>query len=204
MARSGMTAILEELRGMVEAGTADYTMGTTVYWTDNALQDVLDINRIDIVHGPLVPNPIIVGGTVPSPTIRYPYYSFLQYVSPFGGFFENTSGGTSIFYLQDGTGATLGTSLWNADYRRGIVNFVSDTLGTAIYLTASRYDMNAAASNIWRKKASHYAPSSFDFSTDNHSIRRAQVYDHAINMAEIFEGKSGNAMQTVDRFRSDM
>lgn len=203
MARSGMAAIIDELRGLTEAGTSEYTLGTTVYWSDDALQDMLDMNRMDLVHEALTPNPIIVGGTIPSPTIRYPYYKYLQYLSSYT-FFEATNGGTDVFYIQDGTGATLGTALWGADYRRGIINLVNDALGTTLYLTGSRYDLNATAADVWRSKASHYAPSTFNFSTDNHSITRSQVFDHAIDMMKFFQGISSKAFQTVDRFRSDM
>jgi hypothetical protein len=197
-----MTAIIEELRGLCEAGSAEYTLGTTVYWGDDVLQDMLDSNRIDLIHEQLIPRPIVVGGTVSAP-IRYPYYQFKKFETGYA-FLENTTGGTDVFYLQDGTGSTLGTALWSADYRRGIVNFVNDTLGTAIYYTGSAYDLNATASDVWRNKAAHYAPSSFNFSTDNHSISRAQVYEHAVEMTKFFENISGNSIQTLQRFRSDM
>ena len=201
MSRPGMTAIIDELRGLTEAGTAEYTLGTTIYWTDDALQDMLDMNRVDLIHEMLQATPIVVGGTVSSP-IRYPYYKFLRYQTGYT-FLENTSGGTDVFYLQDGTGATLGTALWSADYRRGVVNFVNDTLGTAIYFTGSAYDLNATAADVWRGKASHYAPSSFNFSTDNHSIQREQVYTHCKEMAAYFESISGDAISTAQMDRGD-
>lgn len=194
MARTGMTALIEELRGLVEAGTADYTVGTTAYWSDNALQDILDSNRIDLIHTYLTPNPVVgVGGT----SIYY------DYLAPCG-FWEATSGGTTIFYLQNGGGTQVGTALWSADYRRGIITFAADTAGSTMYLTGRSYDLNAAASDIWRKKAAHYAPTSFNFSTDNHSISREQVYTHCQEMAAFFSSISGNSLQTVERYRSDM
>jgi hypothetical protein len=194
MARSGMTALIEELRGLTEAGTADYTIGTTVAWSDNALQDVIDLHRNDLRFYPLLPYPNQVqGGSL----------QYFEYRSEHG-YLEATSGGTSILYLQDSTGATLGTALWGADYRRGVFTFVSDAKGTAVYLTGHSYDINAAAADVWRRKAAHYAPSSFDFSTDNHSISRSQVYDHARNMITFFEGISGDSINVVERFRSDM
>ena len=194
MARSGMTALLEELRGLVEAGTADYSVGTTSYWSDNTLQDMLDLHRRDLRFQQLSPSPTQVsGGTL----------LWNDYYAPYG-FLESTTGGTAIFYLQDSTGATLGTALWNMDYRRGLASFVSDAKGTTVYLTGRAYDLNAAAADIWRKKAAHYAPTSFDFSTDNHSVSRDQVYAHAVDMVKFFEGISGGSIQTVERYRSDM
>jgi hypothetical protein len=189
-----MTALIEELRGLAEAGTSDYTVGTTLYWSDDTLQDILDLNRYDLIHQPTHAYPVVVsGGTLQWFEFRAGY-----------GFLEATTGGTAITYLQDSTGATLGTALWNADYRRGVFTFVNDALGTAVYITGRSYDLNAAAASIWRKKAAHYAPTSFNFSTDNHSISREQVYDHCIEMAAFFDGISGGAIQTVGRYRSDM
>lgn len=194
MARSGMAALIEELRGLTEAGTAEYTLGTTSYWSDNSLQDVMDLHRMDLRFAPLHSYPEQgLGGTL----------QWFEYRSPYG-YFEATTGGTAILWLQDSTGATIGTALWSADYRRGVFTFGSNAGGTAIYLTGRSYDLNAAAAEVWRKKASHYAPSAFDFSTDNHRVDRSQVYDHALQMANYFEGMSGGAIQTVERFRSDV
>ncbi len=193
MARSGMTALIEELRSLTEAGSQEYQLGTTTYWSDNTLQDLLDINRTDLAFQLTASYPKQVqGGSL----------QWLEYRSSYG-FFEQTTGGTDIFYLQDSTGATLGTALWGADYRRGVVTFVSTTSGTSFYLTGRSYDLNATAADVWRRKAAHYAPSSFDFSTDNHRINRAQIYDHALEMASYYEGMGGNSIQTVNRNRSD-
>lgn len=194
MARTGMTAIIEELRSLGEAGTSEWTIGTTLYFSDNVLQDILDVNRRDLRFASLVPYP----DTVQGGTLQY-----FEYRSDYG-YFEATSGGTSILYLQDSTGATAGTSLWSADYRRGVFTFVSDARGTAFCVTGRTYDLNAAAADVWRRKAAHYAPTSFDFSTDNHNISRSQVYDHARDMVAFFEGISGNSIQVVNRERSDI
>lgn len=194
MARSGMTAIIEELRSLTESGTSDYTIGTTVHWSDNALQDILDLHRRDIRFMQLQAYPNqIQGGSL----VYYDYQANLGYI-------EATTGGTAITYLQDSTGATLGTALWTADYRRGMFTFVNTTNGTVVYLTGRSYDINGAAADVWRRKAAHYAPTSFNFSTDNHSISRAQVYDHAMEMVSFFENMSGDGLNVVERFRSDV
>jgi hypothetical protein len=194
MARTGMTALLEELRGLAEAGTSEYTIGTTLYWSDNALQDIMDVNRRDVVYAQLAAFPkIATGGTL----------TYFEYRSAYD-FLEQTSGGTDICYLQNGGGTALGTALWSADYRRGVFTFAGDTAGSTVYMTGRSYDLNAAAADIWRRKASHYAPTSFNFSTDNHSVSREQVYTHCIDMATYFQGISGNAIQTIGRYRSDM
>ena len=193
-ARTGMSNLITELRGLTEAGTADYSITSSTFWSDDQLQDVMDLHRKDLRFTMLTPYPDHTSG---GSLLYYEYHS--QY-----DFFEATTGGTAILYLQDSTGATLGTALWGADYRRGVFTFVNTTNGTSVYLTGRSYDINAAAADVWRRKAAHYAPSSFDFSTDNHSISRAQVYDHALDMVTFFEGISGDSINVVERFRSDM
>lgn len=194
MARSGLSALIEELRGMTEAGTADYTVGSTSYWPDNAIQDILDNHRQDLRFVQLQGySNVGAGGTL----------TWFEHKAPLG-YLEQTTGGTAILYLQDSSGATLGTALWNADYRRGIFTFVNDTAGTVIYMTGRTYDLNAAAAEMWQKKAAHYAPTTFDFSTDNHSIKRSQIYDHCIDQVKFFQGISRNVISSVQRFRSDV
>src|SRR5258706_5256399 len=129
----------------------------------------------------------------------YPYVvnsgtlSYTDYRSS-RGYYEQTTGGTAIFWLQDSAGSTAGTNIYSVDYRRGKITFNNTTNGTVYYLNGSSYDMNAAAADTWRRKMAHVATSSFNFSTDNHSITRAQVYEHAKEMAEFFESKSGDAV----------
>jgi hypothetical protein len=191
--RSGMQNLLAELRGMCEAGASDYTIADVPYWSDAQLQDVMDTHRTDVVFEPLQSYPYqISGGSL----------SWTDYRSTHG-YYEATTGGTAIFYIQDSTGATVSGSSYSTDYRRGVITFSANQAGTAYYLTGRSYDLDAAASDVWRRKASHYA-NSFDFSTDNHSVSRSQVYKHCLEMAEHFEGKSASAIETVQMFRSDM
>lgn len=194
VARSGMLDLITELRSMTEATPGDYSIAGNPYWTDAQLQDVLDINRRDVVWEALQSYPYhIAGGSL----------SYKDYRSAYG-FYEATTGGTEIFTVQDSTGAYVAAGSYTPDYRRGVVLFGANQAGTAYYLTGRSYDLHAAAAAVWRRKAAHVAPSSFDFSTDNHSISRSQVYNHCLEMAEFFEGKSGDAIQSVSMFRSDV
>lgn len=193
MARSGLANLIQELRGMTEAGLTDYGIGAVYYWSDDHIQDILDIHRRDVIFEQLqmFPNQVASGSL-----------SYKDYRSSFG-FFEETTGGTAVFYVQDSTGVTIGTANYTPDYRRGTALFASDQRGSVYYLTGRSYDLQAAAADVWRRKASHYA-SQFDFSTDNHSVTRSQAYKHCLEMAEFYEGKSGDSIQTVTMFRGDM
>ena len=193
-ARTGMADIITELRGMTEAGTADYTVTSSTYWSDNQLQDILDVNREDVIFEQLSMYPVqIAAGSI----------SYLDYRSSYG-YLEATTGGSTILYLQDSTGASIGTANYTTDERRGQFQFSSDQSGSVYYMTGRSYDLNSAAAQIWRKKAAHYALTSFDFSTDNHTISRSQVYKHSLEMAEFFENQGGDSISTVDVFRGDV
>lgn len=179
---------------MTEAGAADYSVSATTYWDSGQLQNILDIYRTDVIFEQLQIYPTQVsGGSL----------SYQDYRSVYG-FYEQTTGGTAIFYIQDSTGSAIGSANYTPDYRRGQVQFGSDQAGTVYYLTGRSYDLQAAAADVWRRKAAHYAPTSFNFSTDNHSVNREQVYKHCLEMAEYYEGKSSEAFGSVEIVRSDV
>jgi hypothetical protein len=189
-----MSNLILELRGMTEANYDDYQVNDVYYWSDEHLQDILDIHRRDIVWEQLAMYPTqTTGGSS----------LYKDYRSAFG-FYEATTGGTSILYLQDSTGANIGTANYTPDYRRGQFQFSTTQAGSVYYLTGRSYDLNAAAADVWRRKASHYAPTSFNFSTDNHSISRAAVYEHCVQMADFFENQGTQSIQTVSMWRSDV
>lgn len=189
-ARATMADLIETLRGMTDAGTADYNVGTAVFWDDDQLQKVLDRHQARVNREPLTPAPFYNGGT---PT-------YLEYASGYQNF-EATAGGTALFVVEDSTGLDAGTALWSADYANGVVTFLANTQGTAYFLTARSYNLNAAAADAWRMKAAQ-AAKRFSFSTDNHSVQANQVYEHCMEQAQYYGGLSGLSVTTL--YRSDM
>jgi hypothetical protein len=189
MARDTLADLIENLRGLADAGTADWTNGTATFWDADQLQAVLDRHRMDVSREELLAVPQYgVAGAV----------SFYEYRSSFRNF-EETDGGTVVFYIQDAEGNTL--SSWSAEYARGVVTFASDQEGLTRYLTGRKYDLNASAADVWRVKAAN-AAKMYDFSTDNHNLRRSQFYDHCVKMAEQFEVMAEPSVITM--FRSDL
>lgn len=192
MARTTLAELRGILRGMVQAGTADYTLGTASYWDDDQLDLVLDRHREDYIHAQMTPKPIVgVGGT----SLWYEYETEVTNI-------ETTSGGSAIFYIQDGTGATVGTAEYSADYLRGVVEFNADKGGSVFYWNGRAYDLNAAAADIWRKKAGYYS-TAFNFSTDNHKVDREVIYKHCVEMAETFDAMSQDSITTAQVWRND-
>jgi hypothetical protein len=191
-ARTGMTDIISDLRGLTEAGVSDYSIvgsaGTAVYWSDDQLQIILDNRRTDLKWYEMT-------------AIEEGDGSYLEYSIDYGNL-EATSGGTAIFIVQDLNGEAISSSLYSVDYRRGVVTFNQDTAGTAYWVTGRSYDLSGAAADVWRRKMSHYH-TAFNFSTDGHRVDREQLYKHAMEMAEYFELQGGGGFGTIEIMRSD-
>lgn len=195
MARTSMASLIASLRGMTNAGTADYTIGSSSYWTDNQLQDVLDRHRYEVREEVLSSF-----GTLQDDGDTY----YLDYQSEYM-WFETTDGGTARFVLQDTSGTILGTATWTANYERGLITFANDTEGSAVYLTGYAYDVYGAAADVWRQKAGHSAEM-IDFSTDNHSVKRSHMASAFLTMAQKYDSMAGipvraEGMSTI--YRSD-
>mgnify|MGYP007068867204 CR=1 FL=1 len=57
---------------------------------------------------------------------------------------------------------------------------------SAYYISGARYELEAAAADIWRRKASHYAQA-YNISTDNQRLDRGALIEHALTMAREYE-----------------
>lgn len=193
-ARTTLTDLIDTLRGLTDAGTLDWSQGTAQFWDGDHMQAVLDRHRVDVEREPLRPVPALTGGG----TIEY-----RNYYSQFKNW-EQTDGGTAVLIVEDSIGNDIGTASYSVDYPRGVVVFAADTAGTPYYLTGRTYDLDAAAAEIWRSKASHYATTAIDFSTDNMRINRSQIVDHCFKMAALYEGRSGESVSVGYFTRSDI
>jgi len=190
-ARAGMVDLLTELRTLGNVGSNDYKVDGFPQFSDGRLQDILDMHREDHFRVEMEPVESYSGGTV----VYLDYYTGANYL-------EKTTGGTSIFYLENVAGSAIGTASYTMDYNRGKATFAADTGGSTMYWYGRSYDMNRAAAEVWRRKASYYA-GQFDFSTDNHSIKKSTVYKQCLQMADYFESKAGKA-EVVTLYRSDV
>ena len=170
-----MTNLIGQVRDFTIAGTADYTLGTVNYWTDDQIQKVLDRNKLNVYHEQLVG------------MATYSTAGSLQWKEFYSGYgnYEETSGGTAVFVIEDGTGNAIGTSEWSVDYANGKVTFGGDQGGSIRYLTGTSYDINRAASDIWKQKAGHHA-GAVNFKTDNMSINRSDLLKQDMEMATYY------------------
>lgn len=189
-ARASMADLITTLRGLCNAGSAEYAVNSTYYWTDAQLQAVLDRHVYVINHDELTPQQKVnSGGTV----------TYLEYQSP-RRFLETTDAGTARFIVQNESGGTVASTAYSVDYPRGVITFTADTTGLSRYLTGYSYDMNAAAADVWSQKASHYV-TAYDFSSDNHNLSRGQIIKNCLTMAK--EYGAGAMVYSVSIERSD-
>ena len=195
-ARSGMANLITRLRGMTSTGIADYTVGNSLWWTDDQLEDVLDRNRLDVRDEVLASHYVLgTAGTA----------QWFDYTSRYHNF-ETTSGGTAVFYLAFDTGVRVGTALYSTDYDSGRVTFSSNTGGSAIYLNGRAYDLNAAAAEVWTMKADHVADR-FDFSADGASFKASQLQTQYMARAAKYTSMAEWGNRSVSRHsfeRGDM
>jgi hypothetical protein len=187
--RAGMTDLVQQLREMGDASVNDFKVGGVQYWSDRHLQDTLDKFRTDFVEEDLYAVQQTRNGTA----------YVLEYRSQYGNL-ETVASGTSVFKLDNAAGSNLSGTLWTADYRRGVVTFNNDTLGSSIILTGRSYDLNAAAADIWRVKAAN-AAKMYSFGADGQSFTRNQIMQNCIRMMQYYEGQA--APTNISLYRSD-
>jgi hypothetical protein len=181
-ARTGMANLIATLRGMTDAGTADYTISTVTYWSDEHLQAILDKCRTDLVQIRAVPVPVSSSGA-------------LVYLDYWVGY-ENLEESTA-FSVMDGVGTPI-VSGWTADYARGIITFATDHAGQSVLVSAHSYNLNTAAAETWRRKAAQ-AAKLFDFSTDNHKVSRGQYVKNCMDMVRLYAQMSGPVSTLMER-----
>ena len=186
-ARSGMADLITEMRSLCEAGMADYTLGASTFWGDEQIQACLDRYRNDIYDAEINAIPAY-GTTITYQTYRIPWM--------------NLESGTAVFKIMDIAGVQPSTSDYTVDYVRGIIEFAANTGGSIYYLSGRAYNLEAAAADVWRKKAGH-AAAAFNFSAGGQSMSRSQIYDHCIERAKFFESNGGNHAESGDIDRAD-
>jgi hypothetical protein len=91
--------------------------------------------------------------------------------------------------VYDYLGGTISASSYSFNQLLGRVTFAANQSGSARMIGGTAYDLNAAAADVWRTKASHYAVA-YDMSTDNHNLSRSQLHKQALSMAGMYASMS--------------
>lgn len=186
-----MTSLVNELRTQTESGTADYTLGTVTYWTDDQLQQILDRYRTDRYDVPLTAQARNISGTA----------VYHEYAIPFVGYIEGTASGSAAWDLRDENHDTI-SSGYTPDLNTGMIRFDNDQGGSARYLSYRTFDFNRAARDVWIARAGHLS-GRYDVQTDNHLLKRSQYHKHCVTMAAYYEQRAVAEQRGVLVYRAD-
>jgi hypothetical protein len=175
-----MVNLTARLRAMTAAGTADFTAGTVSYFTDDVLQSILDRHCESFVFEAMeAEDPTVGAGS----TYTWTVYD-IEHTN-----IEESTGGTSIFWIQDNQLATVAAADYSVDYENGIVTFDADTAGATYYANGTSYDLNGAAADIWELKAMNVAKM-VNFSTDGHRMDMGTLKKDYMDIAKDYRAKS--------------
>lgn len=161
--RAGMASLINRVRALANAGTAQYAIGDQTYWSDEHIQEKLDSSAVWVVEDPLTWISQNIGGTA----------TYLTAASKYKDFEEATSG-TAQWIVRDSVGTENGTTNYSVDYRNGRVTWTADQGGTAYEATGYSYDVHAAAVDILEEKLAD-VDLWYDFRADNQTFKRSQV-----------------------------
>lgn len=187
--RTGMQTLINTVRGYSNAGTAEWTVAggsvTISYWDDAEIQRVLDRHKVEYIHADLEPVQSYSGGSIVYLKYRANVYDI--------------ESGSDVFKIEDTAGTVTPSAV---DYARGIVSFATDQQAKAYWWSGFAYDLNAAAADIWRMKASH-AAELVDWSTDGHNVKRSQAVSACLNMATYYQSRSSSEGVTTAKVTRD-
>ena len=187
-ARTGMANLITRLRNMADAGTAEYVLDATTYWSDDHLEDILDQYTIEVHREKLAEEYTYDAGG----TARYH-----DFYSMFGNLEEDTSG-TTRWLITASDGSHIGTADYTGNYINGHIRFTGDQAGSSRYLTSWSYSLPLAAADIWRHRASSLA----HFVTarmDDQTLSQGEWFDHCMKLANHFAGQAGIQQSEVRR-----
>lgn len=184
--RAGMANLIQELRAAANVGTDEYSVDGVTYWTDDQLQTRLDKTQETHVRLLLQERPVYTGD-----------WEYYEYLIPAGPHFEQ-SGTDSGWVVRDSLGGTV--TGYTVNYAARKITFSADQEGASYYLDCRTYNLNAAAADVWEWKAAHVA-AAFDWSSDNHSVKASQEYEHCMAQAAKFRGRAG--IKSSKMFRTD-
>ena len=183
-ARAGMGDVISQLRAMCGAGVNDYVIAGNPYWSDAQLQTILDKHRFDGYSQEILP--VMEMSTGVLSTTRY-------YIGN-----HNIESGIGVFWIADSVGNTVSAASYSVDYNLGLVTFTANTAGLVYFATYHSFDINAAASEVWRQKASHYADQ-VTFKAGNQSVNLSDKLAQALQMASYYAMQSGARSISFER-----
>lgn len=179
--RTGMMNLVERLRALTNAGTADFTIAGQSYFSDDHLQDVLDGNVTLVEDYPLEWIPDTIGGG----SIEWHRAKVGDYRD-----FEEAASGTTQWIIRDATGTQQGTANYTPNYIDGQIRFTADQGGTIYYLTARSYDLYSAAADVWLRRQAYYSDW-VHIASDGQQFSWQHAFEHAVTMEKTMRARAG-------------
>ncbi len=148
--------------------------GSSAFFTDDDLQDILDRHRIPWRQWELTPEATFTQGGI---------YNYTDYWARGEGGTVAIGDWEQGYVLQWGDWRTLTPA--TADENTGHWTFALEPPGQVppVFITGYSYDLAGAAAECWDAKAAAFAPK-FDASSQGMNARRSQIYDHCCDQAE--------------------
>lgn len=181
LAPSVATYVTDQLRAMCNCGATDYTVNGVDYWTDTQLQTILNQYSVDTYQKELIPMDELLGGV----------YNYIHYS------LGNTFIESATFALYDSNYIAVTTG-FSVDYTLGLVTFTASTNGMPYYASFRSYDINRAASEVWRMKAAHFAQK-VNMKAGNQSINLSDQMAQALQMAAYYSQQAGARSISFER-----
>lgn len=175
-----MQTIILALRELTDANAGDVEVNGIPYWTDEQLQTVLDQFRTDVIDVPLRSVAMNEAGVT----------VFKRYYIPtiVGRWIENDDGTNQIFSVVDTSGNLAPAYTYDSGSR--LITFTVSTNGLSYFLRCRFYDIYAAASDVWYKKASQRT-ALIDWKAGGQSLSEDQEYQHCLERGQFYSTKHG-------------
>lgn len=183
MARTGMLNAIKQLRLMTDTAVNEVAINDVWYWSDDQLQDILDRHARYVDDVALFATPITDDGVT-----TYTKYFFKNYL---GSWFDED---TIVVVNNRGTIAPTNA----IDYKGKQVTFVANTLGYDYFIRGRVLNMNAAAAEVWQRKADHRTQL-IDWKDGTHTLNEDQEYQHILERIQHYQG---GGIKTVQLMRS--
>lgn len=164
--RAGVAYIIEEVRRLAGAGTADLSIAGVDYFTDEHIQEILDSRRVRLSREQMWYEHELSegGGTTIYHNMRLGH-----------GWVEDVQAGgnTDNMKITDSQGSIQGTSLYTFNAVEGFIRFTSNQKGSYRYYTGWGYNPYTAAYDLLLSWSMSLARQP-DWTTDNMGVKRSQ------------------------------
>lgn len=193
-ARTGVQYIVNEVRRISGAGTAEFTVDSTSYFSDDDIERILDSRRARLARHMVVFEPELSdgGGTTVYKRARIGY-----------GWIEDIGAGD--FSITDSQGSAIGTGSYTLSPEDGYIVFDSDQAGSLRYITGWVHNPYKAAVDVLVSWSMHLSQQP-DFETDNMKVTRSRKNEALRKQIDDLKKIAGMApkIETVKMSRPDM